>query len=196
MHGVGVAEAGLVVLERSDPRTSSAPRRSRRSTRRASSRGTASASASSAASSQLTMPRSIGRLRPMSSCAWSMRMYLRVGPERELADRRHAVLADQDHQVGAGQRAGRGVGRQRAGVRELALHRAGLDDRNLRLLGEALQRIPRLGVEHAVARHDDRPLAPCGSGRRPWRCPSATDAAASRCDSATCRGRTRARWRP
>ena len=30
----------------------------------------------------------------------------RVGTERELADRRHAVLADQHHDVGAGQRAG------------------------------------------------------------------------------------------
>ena len=138
-----VAEPGLVVLERSDPRTSSAPRRSRRPTRRASSRGTASASASSAACSQLTMPRSIGRLRPMSSCDWIDADVARVGPEGELADRRHAVLADQDHEVGAGERRRRRVGRQRAGVRELALHRAGLDDRNLRLLGERASARPR-----------------------------------------------------
>ena len=87
----------------------------------------------------------------------------------------------------------RRVGRQRARVRELPLHRARLDDRDLRLLGEPLQRVPGLGVEDAVARHDDRPLGPCGSGRPPSRCPSATDAASSRCGSASCRRSSRGR---
>ena len=41
-------------------------------------------------------------------------------------------------------------------VRELAAHRAGLDDRNLGLLGELAQRIPCLAVEHAGAGDDDR----------------------------------------
>ncbi len=81
-----------------------------------------------------------------------------VGSERELADRRHAVLTDEQHDVGAGQRGRRGVGRERMVVGKLALHRPRLDDRNLRAFGEPLESLPAAAVEDAVARHDHRPL--------------------------------------
>ena len=68
------------------------------------------------------------------------------------------MLADQDHEIGAGQRARRGIGGERTGVGELALHCARLHHRDLGFLSESFQRVPRLRVEHAVARHDDRPL--------------------------------------
>ena len=60
----------------------------------------------------------------------------RVGTERELALRRHAVLPDQQHEIGAGQRARRRVGRQLVIGGELTLGRARFDDRNLRPLSQ------------------------------------------------------------
>src|SRR5215475_11901749 len=48
----------------------------------------------------------------------------RVRPEGEFADRRHAILADQHDDIGAGQSARRGVGRKRTRVRKLPFHRA------------------------------------------------------------------------
>src|SRR5262249_49284041 len=47
-----------------------------------------------------------------------------VRPEGEFADLRHAILADQHDDVGAGERARRRVGRKRTRVGKLPLHRA------------------------------------------------------------------------
>ena len=81
-----------------------------------------------------------------------------VRPEGEFADLRHAILADQRDDVGAGERVRRGVGRKRTRIRKLPLHRAGFYDRNLGLLGQFLQRVPGAAVKDAVARNDDRAL--------------------------------------
>ncbi len=155
VHGVGVAEAGLVVVEvlileaLARRRDFGDPRIMRHRRHRIGQRFQRRQLAADDAELDRQVPADVF-MRLIDADV------LCVGTERELADGRHAVLADQDDQVGAGERARRGVGRQRTGIRKLALHRAGLDDRDLRLLREALQRIPRLGVEHAVARYDHR----------------------------------------
>ena len=156
-------------------------------------RGTASASASSAARSQLTMPEIDRDVAPDVLGRLIDADVLRIRSERELADRRHAVLADEDHQVGARQRRRRGVRRQRARVGELPFHRAGLDDRNLRLLGERASARPTPSRRTRRCSTRSSAAARLGSGRRPWRCPSARDAGAPRCDTGCGRGRTRAR---
>ena len=82
----------------------------------------------------------------------------RIRPEGELAQRRHAILTHQQHQIRAGQRAGRRIGGQLVVCRKLPLGRARLDDRNLGALGQTTQRIPAATVEDAVARDDNRTL--------------------------------------
>ena len=61
----------------------------------------------------------------------------RVRAEGELADCRHAVLACENDHIGARQRRRRCVGRKRMRIRKLTLHRARLNDGNLRLFRES-----------------------------------------------------------
>src|SRR5262249_35651823 len=61
-----------------------------------------------------------------------------IRAKSEFADCRHAMLADEDHDVGAGQGGWSGIGRQRIVIRKLTLHGSRLDDGDLGFLGQFL----------------------------------------------------------
>ena len=84
--------------------------------------------------------------------------HLGVRVERDLTDVRHGVLADEDDEVCREQGIRSGAHRQRMAVREVAAHRPGLDDRDVRPLRHRAQDIPGPVVEHAGRGDDDRPF--------------------------------------
>ena len=78
--------------------------------------------------------------------------------EPVLAGARHAVLPDEDHQIGAHQSVGREVCGQAMIVREVALHRPAGGDHKVVLFRRFHQGGPALAVKHAMPGDEERPL--------------------------------------
>ena len=71
--------------------------------------------------SPLTMPRSIGQLRPMSVASGCTRIARQSGPESVFAKVGHAILADEYDEVDAAVGTRRSVGRKRMRIGEVAV---------------------------------------------------------------------------
>ena len=72
----------------------------------------------------------------------------------------HAVLADEDHQIGAHEGVGREAGRESMIVGEMSAHRTRGHDRDVVLLGRHHQRLPGFVEKYALPGHDHRTLGP------------------------------------